>query len=300
MNVEPYLIAATLVLYFCASVAYHTHLFVGVDHGRRVATLLVATGVLMHIGAIGGWCTAHVGGSLLRDPGMPFSLVAFFLALIQVALDFRLGWAALGSLSLPLAFVAQSYALTHREGVPIEAPDGARFLSPHVLPILLAFVGFTLAFCLAVLYLVQSRLLKKKRIRGLFRRLPPLDAVGTGAHWLAALGFSMLTIGIVTGALAAPEKWGPGWISDPRTLTSLVAWAIYAAYLGSSIFMGWRGRRTTYFLIAGFLVVLVAFFVSVRHPRTTRASAAAMKGATSCRFASPLAAVPSPWLKAAG
>jgi len=268
MKLEAILFGLTLLLYFLSSVSYHTHLFAGSDRARRAATVLVAVGVLVHTGAIGAWCVNHRGSSMLRDPAMWFSLVAYFIAILQVGMDWRRGWASPGSLSLPLAFVAQFYALLQTPGSAVQTPAGGRLLSPHVLPILLGFAAFTLAFCLAVIYLVQSRMLKTKRIGGLFSRLPSLESVSTGAHWLATIGFSMLTLGIVTGSLVAHQTWGPGWYLDPRTLTALVAWAIYAAYLGAIMLMGWRGRRTTYFLIVGYVVVLVAFFASVARPKS--------------------------------
>jgi ABC-type uncharacterized transport system permease subunit len=266
MNLEHALSWVTLLLYFGASVAYHAHLFAGSERARRLAAVIVPVGVVTHTCAIGAWDLTHTG-SILRDPAMPFSLVAWCLALVQAGLNFRAGWSALGSLTLPLAFLTLFSA-------GIRAPGGAEealaspLMRPHVMGLLLGFAAFTLAFCLAVLYLVQARLLKTKQVRGLFTRVPPLESVSTAAHRLAVIGFSMLTLGIITGAVVAPQSWGPTWYLDARTITSLVAWAIYATYLGLSMFLGFRGRRTTYFLIAGFLVVLIAFMVSVKRPRT--------------------------------
>lgn len=275
MTLESALFALVLLLYFASSVSYHAHLFAGSERARRAVLWLVPVGVLVHTAAIGIWCTTHRGSSILRDPAMPVSLVAFFIALIQVGLNFIRGWAALGSLSMPFAFISQFYASLLTPGSAVQAPPGSRLLSPHVMALLLGFAAFTLAFCLAVFYLVQSRLLKNKQVRVFGGRLPALDSIATGAHWLAAIGFSMLTLGIITGALAAPEIWGERWYLDSRTLTSLVAWAIYAAYLAVSMFMGWRGRRTTYFLIAGFLIILIAFIASVRRPHSPVPTSAA-------------------------
>jgi ABC-type uncharacterized transport system permease subunit len=263
------LFTATLVLYFLASVAYHAHLFAGMERARTAAPMLVGVGLAVHLGAIGSWCLAQPG-PMFRDPAMLASLAAFFIALVQLLADFRFRWTSLGSLSLPLAFVAQFYASIHTPGTGSQAPPSP-MLSPHVLALLLGFAALSLAFGLAVLYLVQARLLKKKQIRGFFKRLPPLESLGTGAHWLATAGFSMLTLGIVTGAIAAPQHWGPGWYLDPRTLSSVIAWAIYAAYMAASGPLGWRGRRTTYFLIAGYLVVVLAFAASVSRPKAIAA-----------------------------
>lgn len=268
MNTESLLFGGTLLLYLFAAVSYHGHLFTGNEKARRSGTFLTLGGALLHFIAIGAWCVAHRGESILRDPGMPFSLVAFFVATVQAVLGLRSQWASLGSLTMPLAFVMQFYSATVIRQSGERAEEASRLLNPHVLAILLGFAAFTLAFCLAILYLAQANLLKRKQLGGVFSRLPPLESLGSAAHWLAATGFSMLTLGIITGIIAAPERWGPGWYLDARILTSLVAWVVYAAYLGASTFLGWRGRRTTYFLIAGFVVVLVAFFANVVRPKT--------------------------------
>ena len=97
-------------------------------------------------------------------------------------------------------------------------------------------------------------------MKGIVRRLPPLESISISAHWLAAAGFSMLTLGIVTGVIWALRAWKPNWWLDPKVVTSFIAWLIYATYLAFSSIRGWRGLKTTYFLIAGFVVVLIAYF----------------------------------------
>lgn len=251
----------TLLLYFLSSVCYHVHLFAASDRARGIATLVAGIGVLSHTAAIGMWCMNN--GSILKDPGMPYSVVAYFLAIGQVALGFQPRWASLGALVMPMAFVAEFYGSWLTPGLTVHDPGGSSLLRPHVMVLLLGFAAFALAFCHAVFYLVQSRLLKTKHIKGVFTRLPPLESVGTAAHWLAVIGFSMLTLGVITGGIVAPERWGPQWYLEPHFIVSMIAWGVYAAYIGVSMFLGWRGRRTTYFLIAGFVVVLVALLASV-------------------------------------
>jgi ABC-type uncharacterized transport system permease subunit len=273
MKLDAFLFDLTLFLYLGSSVGYHLHLFGGSEVARRRAIIAVIAGVVCHTAAIGVFCTNH--GSVLTGT-MPYSLVAYFLALGQIAAHFS-GWTALGSLTMPLAFIAEFAAGSGPAKITLQ--PGTPLLKPHVLVLLLGFTAFALAFCLAVLYLIEARMLKQKR-SSVFDRLPPLESVATAAHWLAIIGFSMLTLGVVTGAIAAPTSWGPEWYTNPKLLpgviTSLVAWVIYAAYLAASTLLGWRGRRTTYFLIAGFVVVLVAFLASVSGRKSEAAKSASV------------------------
>lgn len=256
------LLALALVSYFAASAAYHVQLFAGSSRGHQFARVTSGVGLLLNLSGIGAWCLSHTG-SILRDPTMPYSLVAFFLVAAQLAVDLFRGWSALGSLTLPLAVICQFSATLALKAVEPDATTPPAILSPHVLALLLGFVAFTLAFSMAVLHLAQTSLLKAKRLQGIFSRLPSIESARTGAHFMAIVGFSLLSLGIVTGAMAAPGTWGARWYLDLRTVSSVAAWAVYAAYLGAIEILGWRGRRTMYFLLVGFVAILLAFLASV-------------------------------------
>jgi cytochrome c-type biogenesis protein CcsB len=260
VSLDSGLFSVVLALYFCAAVVHHAHLFSGGVRSARIATALVWLCVIVHGIAI-------VERALLR--GIPpfsssfesMSFIAWLIAVFQLVLQIRYGWTAIGALSMPIAFVAVFYAKflprsSFADATLLESP----FRSPHVLATILGFVSFALAFCFAVAYLVQNRLLKRKQVKGIMRRLPPLEAISVSAHWLAAAGFSMLTLGIITGAIWAMRAWRANWYLDPKVVTSFIAWLIYASYLFFSSVRGWRGYKTTYFLIAGFVVLLIAYF----------------------------------------
>ena len=44
------------------------------------------------------------------------------------------------------------------------------------------------------------------------------------------VGFLMLTVGIVSGAVWANEAWGSYWSWDPKETWALICWLVYAAY----------------------------------------------------------------------
>jgi ABC-type uncharacterized transport system permease subunit len=260
MSFDAPMLFLPLALYFAAAVLYHAHLFTGNEATKRAATSATLAGVVTH-GMVLMEATWVGGRAPLGRPSETLSFLAWTIAVAQLAIETRWGWTAPGSLAMPIAFLAVFGALLP-SGREAHAPAilQSRLMEPHVLASILGFVSFALAFCFAILYLVQSRLLKRKQVRGLFRRLPPLEAMSISAHWMAAAGFSMLTLGIVTGIIWATYAWQPGWYLDPKVITSGIAWLVYAGYLYASAVSGWRGRRTTYFLIAGFIVVLIAYY----------------------------------------
>jgi ABC-type uncharacterized transport system permease subunit len=139
----------------------------------------------------------------------------------------------------------------------------------HVASNLFGVALFTLAFSAATLYLIQERLLKAKRIDGVFRRLPPLDVLDKAEHRFLLAGFPLLTVGIITGTLWARrvEMGAPGEVL--RAVFGYVTWLVIAAVLFLRAAAGWRGRRAAYGTIAGFsLAVIVLLFYLFRQPQT--------------------------------
>ena len=121
-----------------------------------------------------------------------------------------------------------------------------------------------LAFAAAVLYLLEDRRLKAKKLAGVVLRLPPLDVLERAEHRFLLAGFPLLTIGILTGTLWA-YKVEAGSPSDTwRAAFGYVSWLTFALVLLLRAAAGWRGRRAAYGTIVGFgfsLVVLLIYLL---------------------------------------
>tara|TARA_B100001989_G_scaffold101848_1_gene71255 strand:- start:112 stop:1041 length:930 start_codon:yes stop_codon:yes gene_type:complete len=73
------------------------------------------------------------------------------------------------------------------------------------------------------------------------------------------VGFVLLTLGLISGAVWANEAWGTWWSWDPKETWAFISWLFYAAYLHMRISKGWQGRRPALLATSGFLVVLVCY-----------------------------------------
>jgi cytochrome c-type biogenesis protein CcsB len=73
------------------------------------------------------------------------------------------------------------------------------------------------------------------------------------------IGFVLLTLGLISGAVWANEAWGTWWSWDPKETWAFISWLFYAAYLHMRISKGWQGRRPALLASTGFLVVLVCY-----------------------------------------
>ena len=73
------------------------------------------------------------------------------------------------------------------------------------------------------------------------------------------VGFVLLTLGLITGAIWANEAWGTWWSWDPKETWAFISWLFYAAYLHMRISKGWQGRRPALLASIGFFVILICY-----------------------------------------
>jgi ABC-type uncharacterized transport system permease subunit len=121
------------------------------------------------------------------------------------------------------------------------------FLVLHVGLVLAAFAGLTLAAALGGLYLWEERALKLRRPGLLRLRAPSLLTLEQLGWRTVVVALPLLTLGMLAGFVHGASL-------DPQIVVTLVAWALYAAFLVTRP----RGRRAAQLQLAGFALVLTA------------------------------------------
>ncbi|HEY9652013.1 MAG TPA: c-type cytochrome biogenesis protein CcsB, partial [Coleofasciculaceae cyanobacterium] len=91
------------------------------------------------------------------------------------------------------------------------------------------------------------------------QRLNLADTLDNISYRIIGLGFPLLTIGIIAGAVWANEAWGSYWSWDPKETWALITWLVFAAYLHARITRGWQGRRPAVLAATGFVVVWICY-----------------------------------------
>ncbi len=79
------------------------------------------------------------------------------------------------------------------------------------------------------------------------------------SYRILGIGFPLLTIGILSGAVWANEAWGSYWSWDPKETWALLTWLIFAIYLHTRISKGWVGKKPAIIASFGFLIVWVCY-----------------------------------------
>ncbi len=147
-------------------------------------------------------------------------------------------------------------ASVSREFQPLAPALQSIWLPIHAGVAVMAYGFLALAFCGAIMYLLQERELKSKKFGFFFTRLPSLDALDQLNNHCLTAGFGLLTLGIITGSVWARQAWGTYWHWDPKETWSLITWFLYAAQIHQRFTLGWRGKRAAVMSIVGFCSVL--------------------------------------------
>lgn len=160
----------------------------------------------------------------------------------------------LALLVLPIAAALLLYAMTvGSTAVPlVPALQNNLLLTVHVALAIVAYGAFSVGCAAGALYLIQP----EEGRRG----LPKPELLDEISYRSVVIGFPLLTMVIILGAVWAEVAWGTYWSWDPKETASLVTWLVYGAYLHARVARGWRGRRAAWLIMVGFAAVLFTFF----------------------------------------
>ncbi|MFQ6014561.1 MAG: c-type cytochrome biogenesis protein CcsB [Anaerolineae bacterium] len=253
------LFTLSLAIYLGSTVLYEVHLVLKSRRAGRWATLILVLGALVHASALATrWLES--GHPPLANLFESLSLYAWVTVLAYLIVEWRYGYKVLGAFVTPLAFGAIAIAsVLPREIRPLIPILRNYWLSVHVTISFVAYSLFTLAFVAAVAYLVAERQLRARRPDPLYYRLPPLEVTEQMGRALAALGLPFMTMALITGSIWAERVWGTPWLWDAKLNMSLVTWFIYVVYFYARNVANWRGRRSAWMLVLGFISIVITY-----------------------------------------
>ncbi len=130
----------------------------------------------------------------------------------------------------------------------------------HISFALLAYATLTIAALYAIQLAWLDYKLKAKKAAAVNPNLPPLLKVERQLFNIILIGNTLLSITLLSGYLFLDDMFAKGLVHK-STLT-LVAWFIYSALLWGHYQKGWRGKKVTWFAIAGATLLTLAYFGS--------------------------------------
>lgn len=253
------LYVSVLVLYGAATLMYLAYLTKPADGIGRVSQWLLTAGFALH-------CLftffRYLAAGYTPITNLHESLSFFSLTIVGAFLlfQFKYRMAILGSFVTPVALFSMLASAVFPSAITTLNPTlRSGWLVIHTTVAFAGYAAFAIAFSAGIMYIVQESFLKKKKLGPLYHRLPSLDTLDDINYRCLTIGFPLLTIAIISGAIWAETAWGDYWSWDPKETSSLVTWFVYAALLHGRLTTGWRGRRAAILAIVGFCILLFTF-----------------------------------------
>jgi len=149
------------------------------------------------------------------------------------------------------AFATLSLPPDMQKAAPLVPALKSNWLMMHVSIMMLSYATLIAGSLLAITFLIILR--SKKDSTTLSTTIDNLS------YRLLGIGFPLLTLGILSGAIWANEAWGSYWSWDPKETWALITWLIFAIYFHFRIIRGWEGRRPAIIASFGFVIVWICY-----------------------------------------
>jgi len=259
---EPWVVVlrwAGVLLASVAGVLYVRNLTAQAPPAGRLPERLVLAAVLCWTGALVvrglELSTVPLVSSLEALLFYAWLLLAVFLVLVR-----REAHRTLGAILVPLAALLGAFAAAFMAPpAPVSALFHNRYFALHTVSLFLGYSALSVAFCAGVMYLLLFDEIEHKRIGRMFARLPSLDDLDRLGHRTVLLGFALLTAGIAVGMVWAKTEWGVLWVWEPKSVWTLLSWAVYLGYLVTRNLAGWQGPRAAWLATLGFALAAATF-----------------------------------------
>lgn len=248
----------TSALYLLAGIVAWLGMALGSRSTERAAVGLLGGAAALHLAA---FATLH-----RLDPTPPLTdlplAVSFMACTGTLFYLLLLLWGRLAGLAVcvaPVAFVSTFAAVLRlRQVAQPSATAAGSWPHAHVLLASAGLACLGLAGLAGLLFLAEHRRLKAKRplARGLV--LPSLEALDRVNRASLAVGFPLLTLGVVTGMLWVHALYGTFWSGTYHETWSAIAWVIYAVLVAARFGIPQGARASAASAVVGFVFLSFA------------------------------------------
>jgi cytochrome c-type biogenesis protein CcsB len=211
---------------------------------------------------------------------LTWTLTFFHLVLAQTTPE-AIVW--LGSITSPTAFLTNAFA---NFSLPIEMQHASalvpalksNWLMMHVTIMILSYGALLFGSLLSIGFLILTFSLSSKDYDQKLAQETQSITLMKGSNsikqtskilWaqnldnlsyrMLGIGFPLLTIGILSGAVWANEAWGSYWSWDPKETWALLTWFVFAIYLHTRITKNWQGKKPAIIASLGFIMVWICY-----------------------------------------
>ncbi len=225
---------------------------------HRVALPVMSVGMVFHFVSLAE-AAIPVGPVALTSVHNAESFLALLVMAAFMIVYFVYGTTSPGMVIFPLVFMLTFAAAAHQQPFLFTSSALGGWLIAHIALIFAGYAALFLSFTASLLYLIQERRLKSKKMSGVMSRLPALQQIDEIGFRSLLIGFPFMTLGLIAGMVVAQGTYGHLDFLDPKILLSLLMWAVYMVMLFTRWNAGWRGRRAAYLAAGAFVTALIAW-----------------------------------------
>jgi ABC-type uncharacterized transport system permease subunit len=188
-----------------------------------------------------------------------FSIITWAVAGIFTGIAIWRPIENLGVAVMPAAAIAVLVTWLWPAGTGVLVSPSAPF-TLHLVVSVMAYAFLTLAVVQALLLNIQESRLRQREPGRLLKALPPIQTMEGALFLFTGIGFILLTLTLVSGAIYAQSLFGTSLAFNHHTVLTLIAWVIFGILLVGHFRFGWRGRHAAHWTIGGFAVLVLAYF----------------------------------------
>jgi len=211
---------------------------------------------------VGRWIKGHYFpiSNLFESLIFLSCMLLLLILFIEIKSKNKLISAIVSPIVLALSFFA-NFVLPKslQEISPLVPSLQSDWLMFHVSTMILSYATLIIGSLLSILYLILSVLTKKETFKLAYSKHIFLENIDNFSYRIIGLGFPLLTLGIIAGAVWANEAWGSYWSWDPKETWALITWLIFATYLHARIIKKWEKEKAALIASFGFFIIWLCY-----------------------------------------
>ncbi len=216
----------------------------------QVLTWIITFAVLAHGMALSQQII--IGDQLNLHLGAILSLIGWLAVAVMLLINLKQPIMILGLFVFPLSaiFALSSLLINYEHLIPVR-------LGSHVLLSIAAYSLLTLATAQAILYSIQEKRFKQKKVGAILNILPPLQVMEKVLIKLVIAGYALLTLALLSGALFVNNLFAQHLVH--KTFFAIIAWLIYTLFLWGHFQRGWRGQKAAKYIIWAYVLLSLSY-----------------------------------------
>ena len=193
-----------------------------------------------------------------------FTSIAFTLTLAYMIIEIVTGIRRTGLFIILFAllfqvfsslFISPNYIVHEKLRNPL--------LGFHVITALLGQSGLLISAVYGLLFILLYNRIKSHNFGSYFNKLPSLETLESMSFKALVIGYSILTVALIIGAIWLPIAFPNFTHYDPKLISTTFIWLVYSFGITAKKFFRWYGKKVIYLSIVGFVIMIFSMILTL-------------------------------------